>query len=78
MSLIRDIGTDWSDPVTLTKEEIWQARCGSVFLTTTDSPEDDDGLAMVLRNGVQLRSGVTVRYRKHGDNEALIVREVME
>jgi hypothetical protein len=77
MSLIRDVRQEWSDPVTLDHDEIWQARSGSIFFTTSPDPEGDDGLAMVLRDGVRLGAGVAVRYRKEGDGAALIAREVV-
>ena len=38
MALITNATTDWSAPVTLTEEEVWQARRGSVYVTTTSSP----------------------------------------
>ena len=56
----------------------WQAREGSVFLTTTAEPESDDGIALVLRDGIRLGAGVLVRYRKAGDTAALLVREAVE
>lgn len=77
MSLIRDIGTEWSAPITLDHDEIWQARSGSIFFTTSSAPEADDGLAMVLRDGILLRAGVSVRYRKEGAGSALIAREAV-
>lgn len=78
MSLIRDARLEWSDPITLSKDEIWQARSGSIFFTTTPEPEADDGLAMVLRDGVRLGAGVSVRYRKEGAGAVLIAREVVQ
>ncbi len=78
MSLIRDVRLEWSDPVTLGNDEIWQARSGSIFFSTTPEPESDDGLAMVLRDGIRLGAGVAVRYRKEGEGAALIAREVVQ
>lgn len=78
MALIRDARNEWSEPVTLEVEEIWQARDGNIFITTTAEPASDDGLAMVLRDGVRLGAGLTVRYRKSGETGALIVREVVQ
>jgi hypothetical protein len=78
MALIRDAKSEWSPPVTLEKDEIWQARSGSIFFTTTPEPESDDGLAMVLRDGIRLCAGVSVRYRKEGGGEALIAREAVQ
>lgn len=78
MTLIRDIRPEWSDPVTLDKDEIWQARNGSIFFTTTPEPEADDGLAMILRDGIRLCAGISVRYRKEGVGAALIARETVQ
>lgn len=78
MALIRDARNEWSDPVTLQQDEIWQARDGNIFITTTDSPESDDGIALVLRDGVRLGAGLSVRYRKAGETGALIVREAVQ
>jgi hypothetical protein len=78
MSLIRDVSQQWSDPVLLDKDEIWQARSGSIYFTTTPEPESDDGLAMVLRDGIRLCAGVSVRYRKDGEGAALIAREAVQ
>lgn len=78
MALIRDVKNEWSAPVTLTTDEIWQARDGSVFLTTSASPESDDGIGLVMRDGLRLGAGLQVRYRKSGDTAALIVREAVQ
>ncbi len=78
MALIRDVKNEWSDPVTLATDEIWQARDGSIFLTTSTSPETDDGICLVMRDGVRLGAGLQVRYRKSGDTAALIVRESVQ
>jgi hypothetical protein len=43
MSLIKNITNDWSEPVVLAADEIWQARWGSVFVTTTANPDPEDG-----------------------------------
>ena len=78
MALIRDASIEWSVPVTLETEEIWQARDGNIFITTTTDPASDDGIAMILRDGVRLGAGLTVRYRKSGETGALIVREAVQ
>lgn len=78
MALIRDVRTEWSAPVTLEKDEIWQARSGSVFVTTTPEPESDDGLCMVLRDGIRIGASLQVRYRKEGNTVALIAREAVQ
>jgi hypothetical protein len=77
MALIYELKTTWSDPVVLAQDEIWQARYGSVFITTSDTPEDDDGLALVQNDGIRLRAGLQVRYRKEGGTGALIAREIV-
>lgn len=77
MALIADAATAWSAPLTLLTDEIWQARKGSVFLTLTASPVADDGLALHETHAVRLPAGATVRYRKEGAGEALIVHEAV-
>lgn len=77
MALITDATTGWSTPVTLSSDEIWQTRYGSVFLTTTTSPDPDDGFALVQGQGVLIRAGKAVSYRKTGTTDALIVREAV-
>lgn len=77
MALISDAATAWSSPTTLNTDEIWQARKGYVFVTTTDSPAPDDGIELFENHAVRLTAGSTVRYRKIGDTEALIVREAL-
>lgn len=77
MALVTDVTTSWSDPVTLTADEIWQTRKGSVFVTTTGTPDADDGIALLEDHAIQISAGSTVRYRKEGTTEALIVREAI-
>lgn len=77
MALITDATTTWSAPVTLGSDEIWQARAGSVFITTTASPAADDGIALNLRDGLKLPAGAVVRYRKDGSTLAVIAREAV-
>lgn len=78
MALIRDAQNEWSAPVPLAAAEIWQAREGHVFLTTTAEPESDDGISLTLRDGIRLAAGLSVRYRKAGNTAALIAREAVE
>lgn len=75
MALITDAATGWSAPVTLTNDEIWQTRKGSLFVTTTTAPDVDDGLQLNEGNAVQFAAGSVVRYRKVGAGEGWIVRE---
>lgn len=77
MALISNAGSAWSSPVTLATDEIWQTRFGSVFVTTNDAPEADDGLALQQGQAIQLRAGLQIRYRKEGTTDALIVREAI-
>ncbi len=77
MALIKDAATAWSAPVTLATDEVWQARRGSIYVTTTDQPEADDGIAIVLRDGIRLRAELVVRYRKEGNTAAVIAREAI-
>ena len=77
MALISDAATAWSAPITLTSDEIWQARKGAIFVTTTASPAADDGIALHENHAVQFPAGVSVSYRKEGITEALIVREAI-
>jgi hypothetical protein len=77
MALITDAAAAWSAPITLTTDEIWQARKGSVFVTTTASPAAEDGIALHENHAVQFPAGVSVSYRKEGITDALIVREAL-
>lgn len=77
MALITDAATVWSSPITLSTDEIWQARKGSLYVTTTQSPDPDDGLSLHEFHAVQLSAGSVVSYRKEGNGEALIVREAV-
>ncbi len=77
MALISDATTSWSSAVTLTEDEIWQTRYGNIFISTTESPAAGDGFNLLQGEGVLIRSGRTVRYRKEGATEALIVREAV-
>ena len=77
MALIQDAATTWSAPVTLIQDEVWQAREGSVFISTTASPDANDGLALNMKDGLRLKVGLTVRYRKIGNTAALIAREAV-
>lgn len=77
MSLIKNVTTNWSNPVVLAADEIWQARWGSVFLTTTANPDPNDGFALEQGQGVMISAGAQVRYRKEGSVAALIAREAV-
>ena len=77
MALITNATTGWSTSITLTSDEIWQCRKGSIFVTTTGTPAADDGIALHEMHAVQFPAGVTVSYRKEGSTDALIVREAL-
>ncbi|MEO0929352.1 MAG: hypothetical protein AAFY14_01705 [Pseudomonadota bacterium] len=77
MALITDASTSWSTPITLTADEVWQARWGSVYVTTTESPAADDGISLHENHAVRFSAGSTVRYRKDGITDALIAREAV-
>lgn len=77
MALITDASTSWSTPITLTADEVWQTRAGSVFVTTTASPAADDGIWLHENHAVRFSAGSTVRYRKDGITDALIAREAV-
>ena len=77
MALITDAATTWSAPITLTTDEIWQTRHGSVFVTTTATPAANDGIGLQENHAVRLPAGASVSYRKEGNTDALIVREAV-
>lgn len=77
MSLITDATTSWSTPITLTSDEVWQTRDGSVFVTTTASPDANDGISIYETHAVRFSAGLSVRYRKEGAADAVIVREAV-
>lgn len=77
MALITNASTGWSTPITLSVDEIWQTRKGSVFVTTGASPAAEDGIALNENSAVRFSAGVSVSYRKEGVTEALIVREAV-
>lgn len=77
MAIITDATVSWSDPITLEEDEIWQTRFGSVFISTTPTPAPDDGFNLLQGEGVLIRAGRDVRYRKEGSTTAAIVREAV-
>ena len=77
MALITDAATVWSAPITLTQDEIWQARKGGVFVTTTANPASNDGLLLREGIGIRFSAGSDVRYRKEGTADAVIVHEAV-
>lgn len=77
MALITNAANQWSTPVTLTSDEVWQTRKGSVFVTTTATPTAQDGIALHENHAVRFSAGSAVSYRKEGTTEALIAREAV-
>lgn len=77
MATITDATTTWSPPILLADDEIWQTRYGNVFITTTQTPAADDGFNLLQGEGVLIRAGREVRYRKESSTAALIVREAV-
>lgn len=78
MATITDITASWSAPVALTAPEIWQARWGSVYLSTSASPGATDGILLTQGQALCFETGVSVRYRRDaGPGDALVVREIL-
>ena len=75
MTTITDIALTWSEPVTLEKDELWQARCGTIFVSTTQNPGPKDGIAVRSGYVLPVSGGTTVRYRKKRKETPYIVRE---
>lgn len=78
MAVISNIGTGWSDAVTLAAAEFWQVQAGPVYLATaaTDAPAAlNDGLLLVDGQIVELAATEVVRYRSAtGSANAALVR----
>jgi hypothetical protein len=64
MAIITDATFTWSDPVTLSADEIWQSRGDEIFVTTTSAPVDSDGLSLRKNEALRFSAGSVVRYRK--------------
>ena len=77
MALITDAATTWSAPVTLTQNEIWQTRSGTVYLTATPGAAPDDGLFLREATAITVSAGTEIRYRKEGTTPTVIVRGVI-
>lgn len=65
MPLITDATNEWSAGVTLTADEVWQARSGWIRISTAASPGADDGIVLRGDRGdaLQISSGKTVKYK---------------
>lgn len=77
MALITDATTTWSSPVTLTQDEVWQTRSGTVFITSTPGAPANDGLFLREGTAVTVSVGTELRYRKEGKAPAVIAREAI-
>ena len=73
MAVVTDVGLTWSAPVTLATRERWQARSGTLFVSTDPAPADDDGWLLPAPRWIELDAGVTVRVRR-GVEPAVLVR----
>lgn len=77
MAIITDATLTWSDPVTLGADEIWQSRDNTLYITTTATPDADDGVSLRRNEALHLSAGTVLRYRKSGADAVTFVREVV-
>lgn len=77
MAIITDATFEWSTPVVLANNEIWQARGAYLIITTTTEPDAEDGLSLRDHEAIHLSAGSTVQYRKEGTGRLRIIREVV-
>ncbi|MEO1720536.1 MAG: hypothetical protein AAFR23_09975 [Pseudomonadota bacterium] len=75
MALITNATESWTQ-LTLATGEMWQVRQGRVFISRTNNPADNDGIEMIVGQGLYVPAG-DLSYRKEGGN-ALVVREGWE
>jgi hypothetical protein len=75
MTLITNATSAWSDPaITLTRDEFWQARSGGFIFSTSASPAANEGIVVPASPfGIELRAGVTVRYRRALNDQACVI-----
>lgn len=58
------VATDaWTGPITLTEAQIWQAKHGTVRVSTKADPVGDTGIQLAPGDAVQIASGRSVFYR---------------
>jgi mannose-6-phosphate isomerase-like protein (cupin superfamily) len=67
--------TEWSAPVTLTRDEWWFAVSGELAITHDDPPEDLSGVRIPAGLGHALASGDVVRYRLTSGLGGVFTRE---
>lgn len=77
MPLITNVTTAWSTAVTLSTDEVWQARRGGVFISTAAAPGANDGVLLREGAALQIATGRAVRYRTEGAEGAVIAREAI-
>lgn len=77
MPLVTDATTTWTDAGELAADEVWQCRKGLVFLSTDAAPGAEDGIQLTEGEGILIRSGQSVRYRRVGARGAIIARETV-
>lgn len=75
MPMINDVSQTWSS-ATLSDNEGWQCRLGSVYLSTEASGDSDRGVRLEAGDAWPFPAGTTVYYRAVG-GEARISRELL-
>ena len=73
MAVVTDLTLSWSSPVTLAVRERWQARSGTLYISTDAAPSDDDGWLVPAPRWIEIDAGVTVRVRR-GVEPAVLIR----
>ena len=74
---ITDTTLDWSAPVAVAADEIWQCTAGAVRLTTDAAPPArEGGLLLRLGESAPVNAGSSVRHRRAGRTAAVISRFV--
>ena len=65
MAVLKVTNTEWSAPVLLTADEIWQVREGDVLIASWEPSGPVDGFLLSghSNDAVQFKAGQSVRYR---------------
>ncbi|SHH18436.1 hypothetical protein SAMN05444003_2361 [Cognatiyoonia sediminum] len=74
MSLLSNLTTSWSSPMVLVDDEVWQAREGSCYLSTDETPSTDDGIVLEQGQALFFSAGMAVHYRSKGLQNAILAR----
>ena len=74
MSLLTNVTLAWAGPIVLADDEVWQARSGSCYLSTDNTPDADDGVLLEQGQALFLSAGVQIQYRSKGELGATIAR----